>query len=495
MMRITVIIAALIAAMLVPMADQAAAKGPPPPTQQQLDRTGETLEQRAGDQGIPGYATAVVTKTGTVYTKTGGDAGNGRPVTPMTPFVIGSVGKTFTSLAVMQLVEDGKLKLSDPVKLHLPEIQLAADPAADEITVGQLLGHTSGIAPLSGGSLMRSVGQGSLREAIAGIEDDALISQPGSKFNYANQNYVLAGLLIEQASGMSYDEYIEKNIFEPLDTKCSYTDLAPAKSAGLAQGHRYWFGFALGHGPTFATALKPDGYVISCLNDMANYLQTLLNDGRTPSGEQLISPESLDLMFKAGAPATMGPWADHHVSRYGLGWFVGGPWKEPALLHPGNSPDSTAMVALFPEREWGVVTLLNAGNEFEIPGNPSAMDLTSRNVNDALLGEPVKQGSLKRFYVVFDLIVLALLALAGFGLFRAIRDLRRGERLGGRRRAIGVATRLIGGALVLMVPLLLFGYSASWLWVPDFTLVVVLLGVCLIATGLLRLTGVLQQGG
>lgn len=469
----------------------AAAEQPAPPTRDQLDRAGETLVQRARDQGIPGYATAVVTRSGTVYVKAGGDAGDGRPVDSKTPFVMGSVGKTITALAVMQLVEDGKLKLSDPVKRYLPDIQLAADPESEEITVGQLIGHTSGIAPLAGGSLMRSVGQGSLRDAVDGIEKDSLIAKPGSEFNYANQNFVLAGLLIEQASGLAYSEYIERNVFTPLDTQCSYTALEDAKAAGLAKGHQYWFGFTRGHGPTFATAVQPAGYLVSCVDDMANFLRTLLNGGRTPSGKQLISQASLDQMFAPGAAAQLGPWADGQASHYGLGWFVGGPWKEPALLHPGNSPDSTAMVALFPQREWGVVTMLNAGNEFEIPGNPSAMDLTSRNVIDALLGEPVEQGSLKTFYIVFDLIVLALLALVAFGAYRAIRDLRHGDRPGGPLRAVGVAVRVIGGAILLLLPLILFGYAGTFLWIPDLTIAVVLLGVGIIATGLLRLTAML----
>lgn len=484
LLAVVVALAALCASGATPVA----AKSTAAPTKDQLDRAGETLEQRADDQGIPGYATAVVTRAGLVYEFAGGDAGDGTVVGRHTPFVLGSAAKPITALAVMQLVEDGKLKLSDPVKLHLPDLQLAAGPESEQITVGQLIGHTSGIAPLSGGSLMRSVGQGSLRDAVTGIENDALISPPGREFNYANQNYVLAGLLIERASGKSYGEYIQSRVFEPLGAQCSFTARQPAESAGLAKGHRYWFGFAFEHGPTFAPAVQPAGYLISCLNDMAIFLQTLLNDGRLPSGKALISKASLDRMFKPGASAELGPWADRHPSRYGLGWFVGGPWKEPALLHPGNSPDSTAMVALFPEREWGVVTLLNAGNELEIPGNPSAMDLTSRNVIDALLGEPVKQGSLKRFYIVFDLIVLALLSLVGLGMYRAIRDLRRGERLGGRRRAAGVAVRVVGGVLLLFLPLIGLGYAAAWLWMPDLTLVVVLLGTSLVATGLLRLT-------
>lgn len=114
------------------------------------------------------------------------------------------------------------------------------------------------------------------------------------------------------------------------------------------------------------------------------------------------------------------------------------------------------MFVLLPRRGWAVATLMNAGNEMDIPGNPSAMDRTSRNAVDALLGEPVEGTPLRTFYVFCDLVALVLLAAAWFALYRGVRALRRREPPRHRIRAwTGVVARAAGGALLLGAPALL----------------------------------------
>ena len=461
----------------------AAAKSPPP-SDAALDRVGKVLAERAGDQGIPGAVTAIVADGRVVYTHA---VQGGSAVAERTPFVIGSSGKSITALAVMQLVDRGAVSLNDPVTRFVPELDLADERAEARITVGQVLNHTSGISPLAGGELLRSVGQGTMLDAVAELAGSELISAPGAEFHYANANYVLAGLVIERASRQSYARYVERNVFEPLGTECSYTDLEDARDDGLAVGHRYWFGFTFAHGPTFAKALQPAGYIASCALDTGKYLAALLNGGVTETGERLVSRKSLEKLFAPGPEATLGEWADSKKSRYGLGWFIGGPWGERAILHPGNSPDSSSMFVLLPGRGWGVVTLLDAGHEMEVPGNPQAMDLTSRNVVDALLDEPVKEGSLMRFYLVFDLLAIVLLTLAVLGVLRAERARRHDSVPHRLRSGAGVAVRFVAGALLLALPALSLGYSATWLWMPDLTIVMVVLGVLMLAAAAIRL--------
>lgn len=412
--------------------------------------------------------------------------GGDRQIGSTTPFVIGSTSKPITALAAMQLVDRGRLRLSDRVHRWIPELELAGADAR-LITVGQLLDQTSGISPVAGGRLIRSVGQGSMLAAVDELDGAKLVSKPGSEFHYANANYLLAGLVVERASGERYGRYVEQMIFRPLGAKCSFTSIERARARGLSSGNRYWFGLPVRHGPTFARAMQPAGYLIACAEDMAQLLAAILNGGMTTTGERLASERSIARLLAPGPAATLGRWADSAASRYGLGWFVGGPWRESAILHPGNTPDSSSMLVMLPQRNWGVVTMLAAGNALELPGSPDAIDLTARNAVDALLGEAVKQGSLTRFYAVFDLLAILALAIAVWTLVRGVRASGRSQAGGRGRRLLIAVALLIVGLLLLAYPGLGLGYAATWLWTPDLALVLLLVGTLLVASAVVRL--------
>jgi hypothetical protein len=182
-------------------------------------------------------------------------------------------------------------------------------------------------------------------------------------------------------------------------------------------------------------------------------------------------------------------------SRYAMGWFVGGPWSADATFHPGNSPDSSAMLALFPGEGTGVATVVNAGHELPVPGNPALTDRMARNVVHAALGEPVPEApSLTRLYAGFDLVSLLLVVLAAWGVARAVSALRHGRRPTRRTPAVaGVLVRLLGVALLVAAPVLLIGWGWVWTWAPDLTVVLVCLALLLAVTTVLRL-GLLLNG-
>ena len=228
---------------------------------------------------------------------------------------------------------------------------------------------------------------------------------------------------------------------------------------------------------------------------MSRYLAMYLNDGVSADGQRIVSRESLQTMFAPGRAGTMGAWTDHAGARYAMGWYVGGPWSEPARLHPGRAPDSSALIAIFPQRDLAVVTLTNAANELTVPGYPAPVDRVERNAIDALIGDPIDTGtSLHRFYLYFDLIALALLAAAAWPVVRAVRALKVRRRP--RRRwlaAAGVATRASAGLLLVAVPALAFGWRAAFLWQPDLSALIVLIGTLLLVTATLRLAALLRH--
>ena len=200
-------------------------------------------------------------------------------------------------------------------------------------------------------------------------------------------------------------------------------------------------------------------------------------------------------MLAAGRPGKLGAWSDHADARYAMGWYVGGPWSEPAQLHPGRAPDSSALIVMFPRRDLAVVTLTNAANELSVPGYPASVDRVERNAVDALIGDPIDTGtSLHRYYLYFDLIALSLLAAVAWSLVRAVRALRTRTRPRHRWLAVaGVVTRAAGGVLLVALPALAFGWRASFLWQPDVFTVIVLIGALLLVTAALRLARLVRR--
>ena len=483
-----IVTAGLLLALVLP----ASALGAPPPDRATLRRVDEVVQARMRDSHVPGAAVAVVADGRLVHARGFGTADDaGRRVTPRTPFVLASAGKSFTALAVMQLVDAGRLSLDAPVRTYVPEFRLADRGAADRITVRHLLQHTSGLPEGAGGPILKSAKDGTAAQAVAELSTTTPVSPPGAAFHYSNGNFVLAGLLVERASGESFATYIRRHVFAPLNMTRSFTSLPEARAAGLAQGHRYVFGFRRGYGPTFRPGLQAAGYLVSTVEDMSHYLSMWLNRG-IYNGHRLVSRRGLRTLLAPARPATMGPWSDFAHARYAMGWYVGGPWSERAVLHPGNSPDTTTMNVLLPQRGWGVVTLANAGNELPLPGYPAAIDRIARNAVDVLVGDPVDPGtSLPTFYLWFDLAVFALLTAAGAGLLRAVRLVRSGRGPSSRRLALaGIVVRAGAGAVLLAVPG--YGWAAAWTWVPDLLLAGVAFGALLLATAALRLVALVR---
>jgi CubicO group peptidase (beta-lactamase class C family) len=150
---------------------------------------------------------------------------SGRLVTPQTPFFTGSTGKSFAALAILQLVEAGKIELDAPVQTYLPWFRVADVSASEIITVCQLLNQVSGLPrsvgqeQLANTDLSNSVIENNVR-ALANVE---LIAAPGERYEYSNANYNGLGMIIQAVTGQSYETYIQEHILEPLDMQNSFT--------------------------------------------------------------------------------------------------------------------------------------------------------------------------------------------------------------------------------------------------------------------------------
>ena len=318
------------------------------------------VEEQMRRLRVPGASLAIVEGDEIVHLRGFGRArpGGERP-TPQTPFFVGSITKSFTALAVMQLVEAGKVELDAPVRRYLPWFRVANPHASDQMTVRHLLNQTSGLPMIAGNAILADVDD---RPDAAERQVRALatlkITRPvGSKWEYSNLNYNILGLILEAASGESYADYIQAHILNPLEMSRTYTSRAAATQNGLARGHRHWFSLPF-PAPNLSVprGSLPSGQLISCAEDMARYLIAHLNGGRYRDA-QILSAPGVDELHRGAAEFVYGSFA---AGRYGMGWFEVDLNGTQTYSHSGNVPDFSAFMALVPGQKKGLVALFNA---------------------------------------------------------------------------------------------------------------------------------------
>jgi CubicO group peptidase (beta-lactamase class C family) len=324
--------------------------------------------EKLSETKLPGLSLAFVRGDEIVWQRGFGfrDLACGLPATPHTLYGIASVTKSFTCIAVMQLVEQGKLSLDDPIHVHIPyNLKSEGEP----VRIWHLMSHSSGIPALAyAESVIRSVigaGEhwlpiGSYADMITFMQEaeDWAISKPGERWFYLNEGYVLLGMLIEECSGMPYQEYVRTRILQPLGMERSFFEKEDVESDQDAavpyiitrDGERKASGYPFG-------AISSDGGLISNVIDLAKYVSMFLGWGET-SDVQILSRESVEAMQVARVKTPLeGPFGD---SSYGYGLGVVPDFCGRKLVgHGGNVGVATAYIAFIPEENVGIALLSN----------------------------------------------------------------------------------------------------------------------------------------
>jgi CubicO group peptidase (beta-lactamase class C family) len=189
------------------------------------------------EQGkLPGVSLVIVQDGQVVYTKGYGFANIEKqiPMTERTPVAVASQAKGMTALAVMQLVEQGKVNLDAPITTYLPWFKVN-DPRGPAITVRQVLTHTAGLPTdlvLDGNR-----DPDALEQRVHQLANVKLNRDPGTAYEYATDGYAIAGLIVQTVSGMPFKDYMAQNIFAPLAMQDATFDPDEAEQHGLAQGY------------------------------------------------------------------------------------------------------------------------------------------------------------------------------------------------------------------------------------------------------------------
>ena len=485
--RLALVFAVLVAA---PSPGAAAAPDGAGPDFEAIDRYVEA-QRRA--QRVPGMALAVVQDGEVVHLRGFGAAGpSGHPVTPQTPFLIGSLTKSVTALAVMQLVEAGRLELDAPVQRYLPWFRVADEDASARITLRHLLYQTSGLPAGAGdaGIAAGDAGDGALEREVRALRSVALAGPVGATHRYSNANYVVLGLMVQTAAGQSYEAYVQERILRPLGMRRSYTSKAEARAHGLASGHRYWFGVPVASDLPYPRGVLPAGYLIASAEDMARYLAFIQRGGQ--GGERgeaaVLSPAGVAELVRPGAAAG-GPEAF-----YAMGWGVVQDGDLRVIGHAGETFDFRATMGFVPERGLGMVLLMNADTAL----GRGRLTGIADGVYDLLLGrEPAAPAATAPATGLYALLV-GIVLVQGAGMGRSLVALRRwparperrprGRSGIGRHVALPLATNLAWAALtLLLLPRLLGGSLALMtLQLPDVAALLLVSGAVALAWAALR---------
>jgi CubicO group peptidase (beta-lactamase class C family) len=334
---------------------------------------------------VPGAALAIVKGEKVLYQKGFGLDLKGQRITPDTPFMIGSLSKSFTALALMQQVEKGNLDLDQTVVHYLPWFRVADKTFSKRMTVRQVLTHTSGIGWIPGLTSIdsRDNSPTALKTSIQALATVKLFASPGQRFQYSNANYRIAGAILEAVTRKPYEQAIQDDIYAPLQMRNSFTNKVDAQKQGLAKGYRYWFGQPIpDENLPYSRSNTPSFLLISSAANMAHYLMAHLNNGQY-QGQQILSEKGVTTLHQGTART---PWGD----TYGLGWFDER-WQGVRVLnHYGSYAGYHANMAIAPEQGLGLILLTNA----ESYVCKEHRWMIAKNAFRLLLGQTVENSSL-----------------------------------------------------------------------------------------------------
>lgn len=267
------------------------------------------------------------------------------PMKPENVFRIGSITKQFTAVAILQLRDEGKLNLDEPMTTYLKKYPAET---GDKVTVKHLLDHTSGIPSYTGlpefGAMMRK--DMSPAEITETFKDLPLEFEPGTDWSYNNSAYILLGMIIEEVSGQTYEEYIKQHIFEPLQMTSSYYGDPEKIIPNRVEGYSKRGDDVSIAGYLSMTLPYAAGSLLSSVDDLAKWDEALYD-------ERIVSQAALKEAW------TNTSLADKRSTGYGYGWFSSELNGKQVIEHGGGINGFVSYFIRVPEEELVVVTLQN----------------------------------------------------------------------------------------------------------------------------------------
>lgn len=302
-----------------------------------------------------GLAVGIIKNNELIYGRTFGYSNIERliEVNFNTKFHIASVTKPFSAIAIAKLIQDGKLTLQTKIVDIIPEFKMLS-PDYRNITVKHILTHTSGIPQnISPNDWTKpSFGPTALEENLIAVQKHTLDFTPGTQFSYSNSAFDILGIVISRASNMSFSQFIESNILQPLDMTES-TFLKPKDSLPLNYAVAYSYGIetAVWKPYPYNEKLYPSSGLLTTLNDMTKWANFHLNKG-TVGNTQILEPKYFELIIQ---PHFNTPWGD----RIGLSWFLQSYLDKPIIMHTGQDTGFESVMYVYPKDTTAIIVMAN----------------------------------------------------------------------------------------------------------------------------------------
>jgi D-alanyl-D-alanine carboxypeptidase len=316
------------------------------------------IEAQIAYRGLPGVVVGVVSDQDLIWTKGYGyaDLKAKLPMTAATKFRMASNSKLFTAVAIMQLREQGKLGLDDPVVKYLPWFK--AKPAGDDdgpITIEQLLSHSSGLQREAGDHWV-SYNFPTSEELQRLFADRQAAFAPSVRWKYSNLAYSVAGMVVEKVSGQRWADYVDQNIFKPLNMNASSIDknvsgLAVPYGRRMPDGSREVLPFVDARGMAAATGLTSD------VADMAKFMSAQFRRGPR-GGAQIVSSGSWRELLRVRSVE------ENWSSGTGLGFDIKRVKEKTYIGHGGGYPGNTTQTLIKLDDKVGVIVLTNTNDSY-----------------------------------------------------------------------------------------------------------------------------------
>jgi CubicO group peptidase (beta-lactamase class C family) len=336
--------AALIVLLLawIPTAAQTAAQFPA----DKIEKIEKAISAEMSRQNIPGLSVAIVIDRKLRWSNGYGlaDLENYIPAKSATVYRLGSISKTITAIAVMQLAERGKLDLDAPIQKYCSAFPQKQWP----ITARQLLGHLAGVRHYkSDGEFLSTRHYNSIVEGLDMFKDDPLMHEPGTKYLYSTHGYSILGCAVEGASGMKFADYVLANIFKPAGMDTMRVDDVFEIIPNRAQGYFKNQSGQLRNSTLADTSYKiPGGGFCSTVTDLARF-------AIAAQAGSLVKQETLEQMW------TRQKTSDGKETSYGLGWALSERSGLREVQHGGAQQRVTTNLYMIPEKGLAIVLMVN----------------------------------------------------------------------------------------------------------------------------------------
>jgi len=310
-----------------------------------------SIKKEMDEKQLPAFSIALVDHDQIVWAEGFGyqDPEHKIAATAHTVYRVGSVSKLFTDIAIMQMVEAGKISLDAPVSQYLPDFH-PQNPFVQQITLRKLMSHRSGLLrepPI--GNYFDPTGP-TLEATVRSMNSTGLVYEPGTHLKYSNAGIAVVGYTLQELNHRPFPQYLKQAVLDPMGMMESSFEPEPNLVRSLAKAYMWSYDGLQFPAPNFELGLAPAGCMYSSVTDLAQFLMVLFKGGHGPNG-QVIKPETLEQMW---TPQFAEP---GQKKGFGLGFQISELDGHRMIGHGGAIYGFATEVVGLPDEKLGVVTI------------------------------------------------------------------------------------------------------------------------------------------